>query len=203
MKKNLVLVFFIFSALCSYSKGLVLKGGLLLNSQVDSEFAGSSQNIKLDLGFKVDVSYDYEINKKIDMGFGFEFISSNFDGDAYSKSEFSQHPLYLQLKYNFKKDSIKNPYLLVRGGYPILMEGGAVENSEIKSKLYWALGLGMEIENFLIELLYEKSTFDEKYYWVNSNTYAGTGNSEIERISLSIGYSFGNRQFAESKEEEE
>lgn len=191
MKKILSIWVFVLCIVNSYSEGLSIKGGILAGQKIESEFSGDVEKANVDEGFKIDLAYDFKINRNFDFGLGFELVSSELEYENGGLGDFSQHPIYAQAKYNFRREHPSNHYLIGRFGYPLLFEDGKIENDEIKSKFYWSLGFGVEVDNFIVEILFEKSTYEEKYYWVNTNIYAGDGDSEIERISISLGYNFG------------
>ena len=142
---------------------------------------------------------------------GYKSLTDNFDlglGLAYqfhadrktydlgsskaSGSEYKSLPVYLTAKYNFNLDSQIRPYLKTNLGYSFNFDSsdykettGYREELDIKNGLYWALGGGLEYNNFIIDLMYAVNKAESK-----NKTLDQKEDNDYGRVVLSAGYKF-------------
>ncbi|WP_163468968.1 outer membrane beta-barrel protein [Fusobacterium sp. IOR10] len=114
-------------------------------------------------------------------------INSGIKGASYDSM-----PIYVTAKYKFNVDSLYVPYVKVNLGYSFNFNEKDLTNSLGKSSiniddgLYWAIGGGVEYNNFLVELMYGVTKSDAKSPKVFKGDYA----IDYEKVTLSVGYSF-------------
>jgi opacity protein-like surface antigen len=106
--------------------------------------------------------------------------------------EYASIPLYLTARYNVDTDSEFKPYLKANLGYSFNFDPSDIEASyggkletKVEDGLYWALGGGVEYNNFTVDLMYAVTTAEselEEEDYKEDNNYG--------RIVLSAGYRF-------------
>lgn len=112
-----------------------------------------------------------------------------------SGAEYKSLPVYLTAKYNFNLDSQIRPYLKANLGYSFNFDGSDVEISndlgnmkidmDLDDGLYWALGGGLEYNNFTVDLMYAVTTAEAEDK-ENNEKHDG----DYARFVLSAGYRF-------------
>ena len=142
------------------------------------------------------------INDNFDLGLGFAYqfhadrkeTSVNENGNEYkaSGSEYKSLPVYLTAKYNFNLNSQVKPYLKTNLGYSFNFgasdykdSNGYEEKLDIENGLYWALGGGVEYNNFTVDLMYAVNKAESK-----NKTLDQKEDNDYGRVVLSAGYRF-------------
>lgn len=133
-------------------------------------------------------------NLDLGLGLAYENHSTRKD-EGYKGGEYSSIPVYFITKYNFNIDKNYTPYVKFNLGYAYNKEdkdierlnGTKVTDTNIKNGSYFALGGGVEYNNFIAELMYSvihATLFDE----VNGRTDRTSAN--YNSLKLSVGYKF-------------
>lgn len=124
-------------------------------------------------------------------------ISEAGNAGEISGVEYNSLPIYLTAKYNFNLDSGIKPYLKANLGYSFnfgssdfkAKEDGTGDvfktNTEAENGLYWALGGGLEYNNFTVDLMYAVTKAETKVKDANIKD-----DNDYGRIVLSAGYRF-------------
>lgn len=137
-------------------------------------------------------------NFDLGLGIAYQFHadrdSQEVSGGYFKGGEYKSLPVYVTAKYNFNLDSDVKPYLKANLGYSFNFDSSDVEtnfdaplNTDVENGLYWALGGGLEYNNFTVDLMYAVTT---------AKSSANIGNVEIKkdnnygRVVLSAGYKF-------------
>ena len=112
------------------------------------------------IGFVVGLEYFYYVMKDLGVGFG---VNKAFPitviGEDYVKLDSTN--IYATAKQNIKVEGfLDNVYFLGRIGYAINnVESDMADGIEIDNGLLWALGVGVEKNNILLEVVYSVSYF--------------------------------------------
>lgn len=199
-----------------------LKAGVDIFSKttIVKDDEGDTINKKHNKGFKGEFSAEITqvIMPKFEIGLGVAYqehgklkADTSYE-DNYSDinlPKMKSYPVYAVAKYNIITEGDYKPYVFANLGYSFNdgkastsingIENGikytANSNIEYKNGMYWAIGVGMEIKNFMIDLSYKKNhgkcswhenvKFDSEEYSENSKEKINYG-----RVTLGFGYKF-------------
>lgn len=155
-------------------------------------YRGMTDNFDLGLGIS------YQFHKEREEKSNGATIN-NYYGQLESEGgEFDSIPIYLIAKYNFNMVSNFTPYLKANLGYSFNLNPSDVELSftatnesgksetEVDNGLYWAIGGGMEYNNFTLELLYALNKAKSKLKDLGGEKV----DNDYGRFILSAGYRF-------------
>lgn len=121
-----------------------------------------------------------------------DISSSGTDGGNYDSI-----PIYFITKYNFKEINSYVPYLKLNLGYAFNYNGddlrvrntsGNITNRDpitVDNGIYFAVGGGLEYNNFTVDLMYGIIKSD-----IKSKTNALEYAADYEKLTLSLGYKF-------------
>ncbi|MDP0494011.1 MAG: outer membrane beta-barrel protein [Fusobacterium sp. JB021] len=147
------------------------------------------------LGYEVSVEFLKEMNSNFEAGLGLAYQShaDRKRSDINAKgASYDSMPIYATAKYKFNLDSMYVPYVKANLGYSFNFNEKdlktPVGNYSVKTDdgLYWAIGGGVEYNNFLVELMYGVTKSDAKATKAIKGDYA----NDYEKLTLSVGYSF-------------
>jgi len=184
MKKSILAVLLILSLAApsfaiSRHNGKVeadIKAGFIINPSLKTD----SGTTDMDMTFSIGTDFYYYAIQSIGLGLGANNIFGakvkNSGSDA--RYEFSNLYFALKPKISFEDYSV---YYLGQIGYGIIRAtdfAGTIENG-----LYWGLGVGVEYESFIFELLYSSN---------NATAKVGSDSSSIvySTLALNVGYRF-------------
>ena len=137
-------------------------------------------------------------NFDIGLGLAYQFHadrdSYSFEEYTVSGAEYDSIPLYLTAKYNFMTNSNMKPYLKANLGYSFnfnssdakaesTVYGNETAGTSVDDGLYWALGVGMEYNDFTVDLMY---AVNEAEVSIDGDKY----DNDYDRVVLSVGYIF-------------
>lgn len=144
----------------------------------------------------------YTINDYMDLGFGGSYQTHSKRKDNHSKDvstkgfSYDSMPFYLTTKIKMPTNTMFIPYVKMDLGYSINLNADDIElvdhldtsknvkdNVSMKNGLYWGIGLGTEIKNFTIDLMYKVNKAKSS---IGGDTY----DSDYWRTTLSVGYMF-------------
>ena len=184
MKKNILAVLLMFALVTpsfalSRHNGKVeadIKAGFMINPSLKT----GSGSTDMDMTFSIGTDFYYYAIQSIGLGLGANNIFGakvkNSSSDA--KYEFSNLYVALKPKISFEDYSI---YYIGQFGYGIIRATDFA--GEMENGLYWGLGVGVEYESFIFELLYSSNNATAK---VGSDSTAIT----YSTLALNVGYRF-------------
>ncbi len=124
----------------------------------------------------------------------FTYQRTNYHG---SGGEYKSMPIYVAGKYKINYwDWPVSPYLKAMVGYSFnfdekdihIKNGGTYTlTTDIDDGWYWAAGIGMEYQNFTMDIMYGINHADMDWKYENNK---GSFNNDYERVTLSVGYKF-------------
>jgi hypothetical protein len=154
------------------------------------------------IGFEIAVEGTKEVMSNLEAGLGIAYqrhgeveAESPF-GDKLFDSEtiYDSIPVYALAKYTFKTYENKNFYVKGNLGYSFNLNeenldwlGDTNVNSDVDNGLYWALGTGMEVDNWNVELMYQVNYADTEF---SAEGESYSDDLDYSRITLSVGYEF-------------
>lgn len=153
-----------------------IKAGFMINPSLKTDAGTTDMNMTFSIG----TDFYYYAVPSIGIGFGANniFGAKVKDGGDDAKYEFSNLYFALKPKISFDDYSI---YYIGQIGYGLIRAtdfAGSVENG-----LYFGMGVGVEYESFIFEILYSAN---------NGKLTAGSDSSDItySTLALNIGYRF-------------
>ncbi|OQY42482.1 MAG: hypothetical protein B6227_02000 [Fusobacteriia bacterium 4572_74] len=189
------------------------QGDMYLNTRIGMDLGAKYDKIseggltdKTDgLGGEIALEGYKSITDNFDLGLGLAYQfhadrdTENIydDGDKFKISgvEYDSIPVYLTAKYNFNLNSEIKPYLKADLGYSFNFNPSDFEASdgshsekaemEVNNGLYWALGGGLEYNNFTVDLMYAVTTAESK-----PKDEDDEKDNDYGRVVLSAGYRF-------------
>lgn len=153
-----------------------IKAGFIINPSLKTD-AGTND---MDMTFSIGTDFYYYAIQSIGLGLGANNIFGakvkNSGSDA--RYEFSNLYFALKPKISFEDYSV---YYLGQVGYGMIRATDFA--GEIENGLYWGLGVGVEYESFIFELLYSTN---------NAKVKTGLDSSDItySTLALNVGYRF-------------
>ncbi|MFK4784633.1 hypothetical protein [Fusobacterium sp. MFO224] len=208
MKKILV-GFFVLSAMSfantlnSADKYLEARVGWDINAEYDSvDYDGRGflkDNAKSD-GFEFALERMMKYANNWDFGVGVAYQDHadrktlNVDNYSISGGEYDSIPVYLVAKYNFNLNYDYIPYLKANLGYAFNFnaddvtekEEGELASVSVDDGMYFAIGGGLEYNDFTIDLMYGIIKSDMTLSGEVDGDYSG----DHEKLTLSVGYKF-------------
>lgn len=153
-------------------------------------------------GFEIAVEGTKEVMPNLDAGLGIayqrhgEVEAETYLGEVLfdSVTIYDSIPVYALVKYTFKTYENKSFYVKGNLGYSFNLNEEDLDwftditvNSDVDNGLYWALGTGMEVDNWNVELMYQVNYADAEFSYQGE---AYSDDLDYSRITLSVGYEF-------------
>ncbi len=118
--------------------------------------------------------------------------------EHFSGGEYKSIPVYLTGKYKINYwDWAVTPYLKAMVGYSFNFDEKDIDvsgtqsykvSTDIDDGWYWAAGIGMEYNNFTMDVMYGINYADMDWKYDEANK--GSFSNDYERVTLSVGYKF-------------
>lgn len=199
----------------SLNNNVYLRAGVNVWSEYDSysilennlEAKKITKGKKDNLGFEFALEGTRDITDKLELGLGIAYqqnaklkTHSNHLKEKYEMGNYNSIPLYVTGKYNITTFSNgMTPYVKANLGYSfnlneknikITDETGAASTGNLKvdNGLYYGAGVGMEYNNFLMDIMYQQTTADAKVSIQGEKT--NKKSFDHSRVTLSLGYKF-------------
>lgn len=198
MKKIIIGCFLLSAAaFASSEKYLEVKVGTDLYSKYQAFTPGGevlSKNTKMD-AFNVSIEGMIQKTENLDLGLGiaYEKHSTRKNSIEYNGGEYDSIPVYFIAKYKFNLDKNYTPYVKFNLGYAYnkadgdikqIRDGRVASQTNMQNGSYFALGGGVEYDNFIAELMYgvtHASLIDD---------FGGKASANYNNLKLSVGYKF-------------
>lgn len=192
-----------------------LKAGadVFTKTTVIKDDEGDAVNKKHNKKFKYELGVEATqvITPEIEVGLGVAYqdhgkLKSSDDWSILSLPKMRSYPVYAVAKYNIPVEGDYKPYIFANLGYSF-NDGKSTfndyvaedDNEKIDMKyrngMYWAVGTGVEINNFVIDLSYKMNHGKIKYA-INGveedGAYSESGSKKVKygRVTLGFGYKF-------------
>ncbi|MBR3627631.1 MAG: outer membrane beta-barrel protein [Elusimicrobia bacterium] len=195
MKKSILIVLlaFVFAtyvfATDKGAKELDVKVGYILDNNVKLYLDSGTDSGSTNRGCILGTDFYYYVASDFALGLGINYIFDSKANYGYSdKYGFTNVYFAIKPKMNLDSDILDYFYFIGQIGYGFfrfspdndyIMEDRSTENG-----LYWALGIGLEIEkNFILEIIHSFN-----YGYVNANNYRS--DMRYSELSINIGYKF-------------
>ena len=197
------------------NNNVYLRAGVNIWSEYDS-YSISGNNLesekitkgkKDNLGFEFALEGTRNITDNLELGLGIAYqqnaklkTHSNSLKEKYEMGNYNSVPLYVTGKYNITTFSNGiTPYVKANLGYSFNLneknvkftdETGATSTGNLKvdNGLYYGAGVGMEYNNFLMDIMYQQTTADAKVSFQGEKT--NKKSFDHSRVTLSLGYKF-------------
>lgn len=197
------------------NNNVYLRAGVNVWSEYDS-YSISGNNLesekitkgkKDNLGFEFALEGTRNITDNLELGLGIAYQQnaklktySNRLKEKYEMGNYNSVPLYVTGKYNITTFSNGiTPYVKANLGYSFNLNEKSVKftdetgvtstgNLKVDNGLYYGAGVGMEYNNFLMDIMYQQTTADAKISSQGEKT--NKKNFDYSRITLSLGYKF-------------
>lgn len=192
MKKSLLAVLMMFAlvlpVLASESGDMEVVGklGLNLAPTVKLEAAGQSETEDANAAFALGADFFYNVNPSVALGLGITNVfNSEIKETDGAKIGFTNIYFAVKPKIALESEIFNSLYFLGQVGYGMTRISDADGIDNIENGLYWGIGIGTEIQSFIVEVLYS----------VNSLKFDGFGSPEkidgtYSTIALNVGYKF-------------
>lgn len=142
---------------------------------------------------------DFDLGLGLAYQFHAERKTQNIESDGGNPKgtggEYKSIPVYLTAKYNFNLNSQYKPYLMANLGYSFNFDssdakfkwdgGSDTVGIKVDNGLYWALGGGVEYNNFTVDLMYAVTKAEAENDEDNNKD-----DGDYARFVLSAGYRF-------------
>ena len=210
MKKTILLLAALTVASASYAKEImpmaemapameVAQSDMYLNARFGGDIMAKYDKVYSGFddstdGFGGEVALEgYKVlddNFDVGLGLAYQFHADRDSKNSVSGIEYDSIPVYLTAKYNFMTNSNITPYLKANLGYSFNFNSsdgeafGSSYGSSVDDGLYWALGAGMEYDNFTVDLMYAVNEAD------SSMSGSSDKDNDYDRVVLSVGYLF-------------
>lgn len=141
-----------------------------------------------DLG--LGVAYQHHMKRK---------TNTDSFGDSYSGAEYKSVPLYVTGRYDINYwNWAATPYIKANLGYSFNFDSKSVKETlstgetysygtKVDDGLYWAAGVGVQYEDFNVDILYGANYAKTK---VSDGPDSMKFDNDYERVTLSVGYRF-------------
>lgn len=197
------------------NNNIYLRAGINVWSKYDS-YSISTNNLesekitkgkKDNLGFELALEGTRNIINNLELGLGIGYQQnaklktySNHLKEKYEMGNYNSIPLYVTGKYNITTFSNGiTPYIKANLGYSFNLnekdikftdEAGitSTESLKVDNGLYYGAGLGMEYNNFLMDIMYQQTSADAKVSFQGEKT--NKKSFDHSRVALSLGYKF-------------
>ena len=194
MKKILTAVFLAVALVAPAFAGdtdleLIPKIGYLFSPDVTTKDGGTSVSDSKDSALSLGVEMFFDMQNNFFLGAGLIWGQNHkIDSDSDNKIGFTN--LYAALKYKIlARGSEDDPFFI----YPLLQLGvgmpgweysGYIWNYEIEGGFYWGIGVGGEIKNIVVELIYGCNYATQKGDNIKSTDLSYTA------FRINVGYKF-------------
>ena len=171
-------------------------------------YTNSDCDCGVNMSALIGAEFFYYLNKNVALGFG---INNNFNADlkGTSSSYYSGYKIDSEIgftnfyfavkpKIDLKSEKLNSVYFLWQLGYGLLRfdstyinsENNKLNLAEVDSNgLYWGIGVGVEIKNFILELLYSVNYGTIKLDKIIAGDNI-TADLTYKTLALNIGYKF-------------
>ena len=165
-----------------------VKAGLLIEPILMCEYSGYKYSYPAETTYSLGADFYYYVVNNLGLGAGINHIfQSKMSEDWGSDGKIGATNIYLSVKPVFELQEnkfIDKIYLLGQLGYGLFNNekmSSAEPSKEADNGMYWAIGVGVEKFNVIVELMYSVnySYFD---WWKESWTY--------RNIAINVGYKF-------------
>lgn len=161
---------------------------------VSNENIGLSKKTK---GFGGELALEaYKSWEYFDLGLGvaYQRHMDRKSTNGVSGGEFSSVPVYVTGRYDINYwDWAATPYIKANVGYSFNFDSKDVDGTgfsygtKVDDGLYWAAGVGVQYEDFNVDILYGANYAKTK---VNGENGSDKFDNDYERVTLSVGYRF-------------
>lgn len=133
-------------------------------------------------------------NWELGLGVAYQDHRTPKDGRNGHLPGYDSIPVYALAKYNFETTSEFKPFFKTSLGYSFNSLDGDVKynnqtySSSIKDSLYFGMGVGVEYQNFIVDLMYQLNRGDLNYQLESNQRLKDT--YDYSRVTLSFGYKF-------------
>lgn len=191
---------------------VMAEGRTVIETRVGGSFAGAYKSASVDghkawgkkisgIGYEAAVEGSHEVMDDFFVGLGIAYqnhaknkevavkANPNGPGAVYEKAQlFKSIPLYLTAKYQFDMGTEVKPFVKANLGYSFNLKGDRVgrkngEKSSVSNGVYYAIGAGIDYNNFVVDLSYQVNKGKLK-------TDAGKLKADHSRVTLGLGYRF-------------
>lgn len=150
--------------------------------KIGAEFSGvlnpNGDNYTVNTGYSV--GYEYTVPQgPLEYGAGFEYpfyrtVQGNSSLTIPDGSQFNFIPVYGVIKYNFNDDKQAQPYVTARLGYNFVYgDSNFTKNiSSLTGGFYYAVGVGMNFNQIVAEILFSSNHGTGKSYDLLYNSWA-------------------------------
>lgn len=170
-------------------------GGSFAGSYTSQSFAGHTvlDDETTGMGYEVAVEGMKEVADNFFLGLGVAYQdhakTKNLLMESGSTKEaqvYTSVPVYLTAKYQFDVDSAFKPFVKANFGYSFNIKSNDVSDyASIENGLYYAVGAGVDYNNFVVDIAYQMTTAtaENDYYNIKKDAYH-------DRVTLGLGYRF-------------
>ena len=144
----------------------------------------------------VSADFLYEVQDNVEIGLGIGIDKNKFDES--DELDFTSYSFYGVGRYNFANVSSEAvPYVALKAGYKsgdesfTEVDSGETVKVDIETDLFYSLALGLEYNNFNVEVGYEHTEADlDASYSDGAISLSGSTDVDINIIFVSAGYRF-------------
>ncbi|WP_410208708.1 outer membrane beta-barrel protein [Fusobacterium sp.] len=207
MKKVLLGLFALSAAAFAYEgTNVYLRAGLDPYGrfkEVKHENVNIGKSSRKNLGYELSVEATENVTPNFDLGLGLGYqdhgrpkAGKTEDKEFGTLPRFKSVPLYVTAKYDIPVDSRFNPYLKADLGYSFNIKSKKTINydgdefrTSYKNGMYWGIGVGVEFDNVVADLMYKMNYGKVK---VENKETGDSANPKINygRVTLAVGYRF-------------
>ncbi|WP_413853503.1 outer membrane beta-barrel protein [Candidatus Ruminimicrobium bovinum] len=168
---------------------LIPKIGYLFSPEVTIDNNGKKESFSSDSAISVGADLFFDMENNFFLGIGLVW-GQNHKVDSKSDNKIGFTNLYAAIKYKFLVNGSQDDPCFI---YPLAQLGiglagwnysGPISNYEIESGFYWALGVGGEFKNIILELIYGCDYGKQKGDGVKSVDLSYTA------FRINVGYKF-------------
>lgn len=194
-------------ALANDETNLYLKAGVDMSGKYDMiklpDHVEMNRERTNTYGYEFAVEATRNYTEQLELGIGLAYQNHVDPEPSYSRKYYvkthgyKSMPIYLTAKYNFETESNIKPYFKTDLGYSFNFgekDGtrNKYENVEsvkesVDDEVYYGIGLGVEYNNFVSELIYKINTAK---VGIETNGLKSKEDFDYFRLTLSLGYKF-------------
>ncbi|MHA4989663.1 OmpW family outer membrane protein [Cetobacterium somerae] len=161
------------------------------HSNRDYDLPKKTKDFGGELAIEAYKSWDY-----FDLGLGvaYQHHMKRKTNNDISGAEYKSVPLYVTGRYDINYwDWPVTPYIKANVGYSFNFDSKSLNTSagdfgtKVDDGLYWAAGVGVQYEDFNVDILYGANYAKTK---VNGDGFNDKFDNDYERVTLSVGYRF-------------
>lgn len=166
-------------------------GNFKRHETYETDLSKKTKDFGGELAIEAYKSWDY-----FDLGLGvaYQYHMKRKTSNNVSGAEFSSVPIYLTGRYDINYWNWPvTPYIKANLGYSFNFDSKAVDGpdfsygTKVDDGLYWAAGIGVQYEDFNVDILYGANYAKTK---VNGDGFNEKFDNDYERVTLSVGYRF-------------